>query len=145
MDLLKDPEECQTPAPMEISLNKTKGFSISVGNIVIRFMKNDSQYELLSNCRFLSRVERVGNVDNLWKMLSIKVIYINEKISPVFTTLESNDWSVEKIAEFPRKSSRFLAYCLAEKGFQVKRDLPGMDDEHLVAEVFNRNLSWLKE
>ena len=130
--------------PVEVSLKGTKGFSISVGNIVSHFTKDGSEYELVSNCRFLSKVERIASENPLWRMLSMEVIYINDKISPVFPSLESKSLSIEGMATFPRKSYKFLAYCLADKGYQVKQDLPGVDDERLVTEVLNRNLSWLE-
>ena len=132
--------------PVEVTINGSKAFSVSVGNITNRFSRNSSEYELVSNCRFLSRVERVdGQAGQIWKMLSMEVIYINDRISPVFPVLDSSNISFEGMGNFPRSSYKFLAYCLAEKGYQVKCDLPGVDDETLVAEVLNRNLFWLEK
>ena len=130
--------------PVEVSFKGSKGFSVSVGNIVSRFTKEGTEYELVSNCRFLSRVERIATERHSWKMLSMEVIYINDKISPVFPSLKSKSLSIGGMGAFPRKSYKFLAYCLSEKGYQVKQDLPGVDDERLVEEVLNRNLSWLE-
>ena len=60
--------------PVEVSLKGSKGFSVSVGNIVNSFNKEGSGYELVSNCRFFSRVERSANESHLWKTLSMQVI-----------------------------------------------------------------------
>lgn len=129
--------------PAEVTINGHRAFSVSVGDIVNRFTKDGSEYELDSKCRFLSRVEKVASGSQPWKMLSMEVIYISDKILPVFPSSESKGLSIEGIGDFPRKSYQFLAYCLAEKGYQVKKDLPGVDDECLVAEVLSRNSSWL--
>ena len=126
--------------PVEVSL---KEFSVSAGNIVSRFPKEGSEYELVSNCRFLSRFERIANESHSWRVLSMEVIYINDKISPVFPSLESKSLSIGGMGAFPRKSYKFLAYYLSEKGYQLKQSIPGVNDERLVEEVLNRSLSWL--
>ena len=131
--------------PVEITINGSKAFSISVGNILMRFTKNGTEYELVSKCRFLSRVERLaGQASQIWKMLSMEVIYINDAISQVIPDTMSGGFSFEEAGAFPRRSYRLLAYCLSEKGYPIKQDLPGVDDEKLVADVLDRNLSWVK-
>lgn len=130
--------------PAEITIKNSKAFSISVGSITSRFTRNGVEYELVSNCRFLSRLEILeGQSYQLWNMLSMEVIYMNDKISPVLPFSGHNGVEFEGAANFPRQSYKLLAYCLSLKGYQVKQDLPGTDDERLVSEVLTRNLSWL--
>ena len=73
----------------------------------------------------------------------MEVIYINDKISPVLTASGTDIGNFEGADRFPRKSYKFLAYCLSEKGYKVKQDLPGTDNEQLVLEVLARNSHWL--
>lgn len=130
--------------PVEVIINGSKAFSISVGNIISRFVRGGAQYELVSNCRFLSRLTRLeGQSCQSWKMLSMEVIYINDKISPVLPASGTDIGNFEGADRFPRKSYKFLAYCLSEKGYKVKQDLPGTDNEQLVLEVLARNSHWL--
>lgn len=130
-------------APVEVTIVGSKAFSVSVGSIVNRFTRNGSEYELLSNCRFLSRLERLtSQSDQTWKMLSLEVIYVNDKISSVSPNTGSS--GSEIVANFPRESYKFMAFLLAEKGYQVKQELPGVDDMPLVQKVLDRNMFWLE-
>lgn len=130
--------------PVEVTINKSKAFSISVGNITSRFTHAKVEYELVSNCRFLSRLKMLEEKSGqLWKMLSMEVIYINDTISPVLPFPNHENMDLRGAGNFPRQSYKLLAYCLSQKGYQVKEDLPGTDDEYLVLEVLTRNLSWL--
>jgi hypothetical protein len=131
--------------PAEVTIDNTKAFSISVGNITSRFTRDGVEYDLVSNCRFLSRLEMLEEQScQLWKMLSMEVIYINDKISPILPFSGHKGMDFEGAGDFPRQSYKLLAYCLSQKGYQVKQDLPGTDDDRLVSEILTRNFSWLK-
>lgn len=131
--------------PAEVTIKNSKAFSISVGNITSCFTRDGVEYELVANCRFLSRLEMLkGESCQLWKMLSMEVIYINDKISPILPFSGHEGLDFKGAGDFPRQSYKLLAYCLGQKGYQVKQDLFGTDDGRLVSEVLTRNFSWLK-
>lgn len=75
--------------------------------------------------------------------MSMEVIYVNDKVAPVIPSLNFSTIRAE-IEDFPCRSYKHLDYCLRRKGYRVKEDLPGVDDEILVAEMLNCNLSWLE-
>lgn len=131
--------------PVQITLNGDKAFSVSVGSIISRFSKDETDYDLVSQCRFLSRLERVGDdARRGWKMLSMEVIYVHDAITPaVPEELREDVYSVIAEGRAPRESYRGLAYVLGEMGYQVKDTLPGTDDQSSVEAVLQRNQSWL--
>ena len=129
--------------PVEVTINGLKAFSVSVGNISSRFEKGGSEYELISNCRFLSRLAKVkDNEGGCWKMLSMDVIYQNDSISPVVPNGNPLEMDFPSLAGY-RQSYKLLSWLLAEKGYTVKKDLPGVDDEQSVRNVMSRSLEWL--
>lgn len=131
--------------PVQITLNGDKAFSVSVGSIISRFSKDEIDYDLVSQCRFLSRLERAGDdARRGWKMLSMEVIYVHDAIMPaVPAELREDVYSVIAEGRAPRESYRGLAYVLGEMGYQVKDTLPGTDDQSSVEAVLQRNQSWL--
>lgn len=130
--------------PVEIGVNGAKAFSVSVGNITARFTRDEIEYDLVSTCRFLSRLERWNGPDEpAWKMLTMEVIYIHDSVIRVIPETWSSTFNLPHDDTHPRKSYKFLALLLAARGHKVNNDLPGVDDEQSVREVMDRNLNWL--
>ena len=128
--------------PVEVEIKGSKAFSISVGNITARFTSEKSEYELVSNCRFLSRLQRIdGPGGPVWKLLTMEVIYVHDSIVPVVP--ESGSFDVKNVDSTMRKSYKFLSWLLAEKGNKVSNNLPGVDDEESVKDVMGRSSEWL--
>ncbi len=130
--------------PVEIDINGSKAFSVSVGNINARFIRQEIEYELISNCRFLSRLQRIdGPEGEVWKMLTMEVIYIHDSIVPVVPYTGPISFDVKDMDGSTRKSYRFLSWLLAERGHTVNNDLPGIDHEQSVRDVIDRSQEWL--
>ena len=131
-----------TISPVEININGSKAFSVSVGNITARFTSGESEYELVSNCRFLSRLQRIDGLGEwVWKILTMEVIYINDSVVSVVP--EAGSFDVKKMDSTARKSYKFLSWLLAERGNRVSNDLPGVDDGQSVKDVMDRSHKWL--
>ncbi|OJI99818.1 hypothetical protein ASPVEDRAFT_526796 [Aspergillus versicolor CBS 583.65] len=133
--------------PVQITLNGDKAFSVSLGSIISRFSQDGVDYDLVSQCRFLSRLERTGEEARRgWKMLSMQVIYVQDAITPAFPAElrdDVNDAVGEGMAS--RESYRGLAYVLAQMGDPVTDTLPGTDDPGSVEALQQQNLSWVHE
>jgi hypothetical protein len=132
-----------TIIPVEIDINGTKAFSVSLGSIVARFTRGNIDYELTSTCRMLSRLENLGVAEEPdWKLLTMEVIYVDDSIIPVIPpTLSGFDGC--GLENGIRKSYLCLSLLLAEKGHKVNNDLPGVDDPQSVEDVLRRNHEWL--
>jgi hypothetical protein len=135
--------------PVQITLNGDKAFSVSLGSIISRFSQDGVDYDLVSQCRFLSRLERAGEGEEArrgWKMLSMQVIYVQDAITPAFP-VELRDDVNDAIGEgmASRESYRGLAYVLAQMGNPVTDTLPGTDDQGSVEALLQQNLSWVHE
>ena len=129
--------------PVEVTIVGQKAFSVSVGNISSRFEKGGSEYKLISNCRFLSRLTKADdNERGPWKMLSMEVIYLNDSISSVVPNAKPLEVDSTSLAGC-RQSYKFLSWLLAEKGYTAKKNLPGVDDEQSVRNVMSRSMEWL--
>jgi SnoaL-like domain len=64
--------------PADIHLNGDKAVAESVGSIQIRFEAEGHQYDLMSYCRFISKLEKVDEFE--WNMLELGVIYARDII-----------------------------------------------------------------
>ncbi|KAL3483022.1 hypothetical protein BJX62DRAFT_249965 [Aspergillus germanicus] len=139
-----------TITPVDVRINDEKAFCVSVGSIISRFSSSGTDYDLVSHCRFLSRLQKDGDGDGDsgnrgWKMLSMEVIYIHDAIIPAISEdmdVELRDAVDAGIAT--RESYKYLALLLGQKGYSVKDSLPGVDDPQRVETVMQKNLSWLK-
>ncbi len=130
--------------PVEVDINGSKAFSVSVGNINARFIREETEYELISNCRFLSRLQIInGPGGEVWKMLTMEVIYIHDSIVPVVPYTGPISFDVKDMDGSMRKSYRYLSWLLAERGHTVNNELPGVDDEQSVKDVMGRSQEWL--
>jgi hypothetical protein len=132
--------------PVEIDINGSKAFSVSTGNISARFTRGESDYDLVSSCRFLSRLQTLdGPGKPVWKILTMEVIYIHDAIVPVVPQIGPSTFDTTNMDRSTRKSYRFLSSLLAERGHKVSNDLPGVDDEQSVKDLMDRNHEWMNK
>jgi hypothetical protein len=112
---------------------------------MVRFEKYGYEYDILSYCRFLSRLQGIDEGGGqAWKLLTMEVIYIQDSVVLAFPhsdlrTLELGDWKGST-----HKSYKYLSWLLAEQGHEVGDDLPGVDDEQSVKTVMTKSYEWLK-
>lgn len=78
-----------------------------------------------------------------WKMLSIKVIYIQDSIPPVVPELISSDPEYLKSLVSGRKSYRLLSWVMQTKGYSINNKLPGLDERESIERVLRKNNEWL--
>ena len=135
-----------TIQPVEIIANGSKAFAQSVGSIAVRFHHEGADYELVSACRFLSRLQQAKDINGTspcWKMLSIEMIYMQDSIFPVAPESISNDPEYLSPLANRRKSYQGLSWALEKKGYATNDELPGLDDEESVAKVLLQDKEWL--
>lgn len=107
--------------------------------ITSRFDHDGHEYDMTSWVRLVSRLCKV---EGQWKMLTLEVIYVRDLIVPVPGSPEL-DW--DGIKSWSRKSYRFAAWHLRQRGLVVREDLPGEDDKDSVKELMDAGLAWLSE
>ncbi len=119
-------------------MSGTKAVAESTGSICARFKHNDVEYDLVSQARFISRLERV---DSVWKMLSLEAIYERDAIHPVFPG------AGEPISDIGdgRASYKCLSWVLAQNGFAVDQNLPGSDKPGSADAMMKANFDWLDQ
>lgn len=133
--------------PVDIVINGSKAFAVSVGTISVRFQHNSAKYNLVSTCRFLSRLQVAQVADRAsefeWRMLSIQMVYLQDMISPVVPE------SISCLSEFKqgtstrRMSYGLLTWVMESKGKIINDKLPGADDEELVEKMMALNAAWV--
>ncbi|KAJ5689449.1 hypothetical protein N7462_003841 [Penicillium macrosclerotiorum] len=122
--------------PVSVHVNGEKAVSESTGSINIRFMVGDCSYDCTSYTRFVSRLQRV---DGKWKILTLEAIYERDTIIPVFPTLSNTPF----VLNYPRNSYKCIAWILARKGFEINRNLPGIDLPLSVSKLMENSWTWL--
>lgn len=127
-----------TICPVEVHLNGKKALTESTGSISIGFQHGGELFECISYNRFISRLEFV---EDGWKLLSLEAIYIRDFITPVIP---------ERTASFnlpknTRESYKCIAWVLAQKGFTIKQNLPGVDDLASCAQFMEANFTWMRK
>lgn len=132
--------------PVVIDIKESKAFAVSVGSINTRFERGGHYFDIISHCRFLSRLGLIptqngGGVS--WKMLTMEVIYVQDMILPAFPGVESSTLVLDNLPSTARKSYRYLTWLLRENGREVDDRMPGVDDELSVQIVLEKNYSWL--
>ncbi|GKZ40115.1 hypothetical protein AbraIFM66950_002418 [Aspergillus brasiliensis] len=125
-----------TVCPVEVHLHGEKALSESTGSISIRFQHDGSFFDCVSYTRFISRLEFVGGE---WRLLTLEAIYDRDLITPVIP---------QRTAEFhfpkdARESYRCISWVLSQKGFSIKQDLPGIDDQTSCAQLMEASFNWL--
>ncbi|KAL3442488.1 hypothetical protein BJX65DRAFT_299000 [Aspergillus insuetus] len=135
-----------TITPVDVRINGGKAFCVSVGSIISRFSSGGVDYDLVSHCRFLSRLQKEGDSGNRgWMMLSMEVIYIHDGIIPAIPAdIDVQFQAAVDAGTTTRESYKYLALVLLQRGYRVKDSLPGVDDPQRLEAVMQKNLSWLR-
>ena len=123
--------------PSDIDVRGSKALAESAGVIMSRFTHDGHEYDFTIWNRFISQVEKF---EGKWKLLSLEVIYIRDLIVPV---PGSPELDFSDVKGWPRKSYRFTAWHLMQRGLKVRDDLPGEDDDRTVNEIMDRNHAWI--
>ena len=140
------PTVLHTITPVDVEICGPRAFAVSVGSIRARFERSGHAYDLVSHCRFLSRVQKVeGRFRTGWKVLSMEVIYIFDTITPAEPSGSNYFPVVDDTSPERRSSYRYLAWLLKQQGREVNQNMPGVDKEETVKEVMERNRSWVYE
>jgi hypothetical protein len=71
------------------------------------------------------------------------VIYIYDFITPAFPITGTSTLVINGMKSTTRKSYRYLSWLLAEQGYEVSDDLPGVDDGQSVKNIMEGNHAWL--
>jgi hypothetical protein len=132
--------------PVDIEIQGSKAFSISVGSINARFQRHGNEYEIISHCRFLSRLEEISGKSEYggtWKILTMECIYVSDMLVPTFPGAGSIALVLDGLPATARKSYRYLTWFLLTSGRSVNGEMPGVDDEQSVEEVMKKNHGWL--
>ena len=125
-------------SPADIEIRGDFAFAESVGHITSRFLVDGHNYDMISYCKFLSRLE---NIDRKWKMLSLEVIYIKDAVTPVG---DSPALDFSSLQGWTRPSYQFIAWHVRTRGLPVREDLPGEDDQESVRRVYKENHAWIQ-
>lgn len=124
--------------PMNIEVRGTLAHAESLGQVMCRFDVKSNEYDLTSWCRYFSRLERV---DGHWKMLSLEPVYLRDDIKAVGN---APPLGFDQVAQWPRKSYRYIAWHILQRGIQPRSDLPGEDDKDSVDRLRLRCGKWLE-
>lgn len=73
-------------------------------------------------------------------MLTLELIYMRDSITPVYPAKEPKYGDLSHF----RKSYRFTAWMVAQRGLIIKNDLPGEDDPESMKELLTRNQAWIE-
>jgi hypothetical protein len=135
-----------TIQPAEIVVHGSKACAQSVGTISTRFRQNDAEYDLVSHCRLLSRLQQTSTTEGAlgpWKMLSIEMIYVQDNIFPVVPPALSQDPGFSKSIAGRRKSYQLLTWVMEQRGYTINDELPGIDRPESARNLLGRNEEWV--
>ncbi|KAL7420439.1 hypothetical protein Q5752_004389 [Cryptotrichosporon argae] len=114
----------------------------SQGEIHIRPMISGTQCDVVSWCRFFSRLERR---DGVWRMITFDSIYCKDRIDTVLPDAAASFHLDQARLDAGRASYRHLRYLNLGAGFTVPDNLPGDDKPELVAEFYKEASAWLHQ
>lgn len=133
-------------SPAEIDIRESKAVSESFCEIISRFEHQGAEYDKITTCRLISKLEKLGSLssaENLWKMITLEPIYIRDSFVPA-TPIPSDRCSFfDGLEKFPR-SYRHGAWLLASLGIPVQHDLPSEDNREAVQRIFDNYREWLE-
>lgn len=89
-------------------------------------------------CTTASPIPGSNGVNGQWKLLTLEAICDRDSIIPL-TPCTPVDFYLHKIS---RESCKCMDWVLSQKGFEVKLDLPGVDDPLGVARVMEQGFHW---
>ena len=76
-----------------------------------------------------------------WHLVSLDCIYAHDSLTPSIPG-EAVNLNIERLKQY-RSSYRCLSYMLEEKGFPVRKDLPGDDEPAMVTDICENAFRWL--
>ena len=123
--------------PTEIDVRGTKALSLSWCIIDTRFEHNGGECDAKTYVQLINQCEKV---DGAWKLLTLEIIYLRDLITPVYPAKEPDFGDLSGF----RKSYRFTAWMIAQRGLTVRNDLAGQDDPKSMEEMLNRNREWIE-
>jgi hypothetical protein len=126
--------------PIRCEVNNDRAIVESQGEIHIRPRIGDVFCDVVSWCRFFSRLERRNGQ---WRMQTFDSIYCKDRIDTVdpAATLTLDP----KKLESARASYRHLTYLNLSAGYTVPADLPGDDSPQLLAAFYDEAKAWLHQ
>lgn len=122
--------------PVEVHLQNDKALTESTGSISIRFEYMGNSYDCVSLCSFISRLEFVGGE---WRLLTLQAIYNRDSIIPVVPCAPVDF----HLPAGSRSSYKCIAWVLTRQGFQIKTNLPGVDDVAASQKLMDDGFRWL--
>lgn len=126
-----------TITPAEITVHQEKAIAEAPASIMIRFEKDEHQYELISNCRLMYRLSRVDEVG--WKINELTVIYVRDMIVPVAPMATSFSPDLTGF----RGSYKFLTWTLQHRQVPISQELPGVDRPDTIVHLQEEQTQWL--
>ncbi|KAL5335040.1 hypothetical protein BJX70DRAFT_401927 [Aspergillus crustosus] len=124
-------------SPVEVQVNGDRALTKSTGSVSTRFTYKGRSYDSVSITRFISRLERVAGQ---WKLLTLEAIYDRDAITPVLPGATGDSLPDPQTA---RESYKCISWVLGLRGFEIKPDLPGVDDPESCARLMEESRRWL--
>ncbi len=130
-----------TVTPVEVTIKDNYALCESMCHIVARFKQNVAEWDIITECRFYQKLERV---EEQWRLLTLEVLYVQDTIAPSAPnpagTIE--DLPLEGIEKF-RPSYKYLAWRFAQMGVKVGDELAGTDNPESMREIVDRHYEWI--
>lgn len=124
--------------PIRSDIDGDRALVESQGEIHIRPRIDGVECDVVSWCRFFSRLERR---DGQWRLCTFDSIYIKDRIDPVAPDAPLH-LDPERLAT-GRLSYRHLTYLNRNSDYVVPDDLPGSDRPELIESFYREAQAWL--
>ena len=132
--------------PGEITVRGSKALSISTCQIVVRHEHEETEFDISSWIRLVSKLERV-EVDDCaeWRMLSLEAVYLRDSIALTGPSREAGLQSMNfDLIKRARQSYKYITWHVSLYGSQIRGDLPGSDNPKSVEDLLARNYAWVE-
>ena len=123
--------------PTEIDIRGSKALAQSWCIIDTRFELDTGEYDAKTYVRLFNQCEKI---DGRWKLLTLEIIYLRDSITPVYPAKEPDYGDLSGY----RKSYRFTAWMVGQRGLTIRNDLAGEDDPKSMEELLHRNRAWIE-
>ena len=123
--------------PAEVDVRGSKALAQSWCIIDTRFDHDEGQLDAKTYVQLFNQCEKV---DGRWKLLTLEIIYLRDLITPVYPAKEPDFGDLSGF----RKSYRFTAWMVGQRGLTIRNDLAGEDDPKSMEELLNRNRAWIE-
>ena len=128
----------------DVEINGFKATSESFCTITSRFEHEGREYDKVTQCRLMSRLEKLS--DSLqgspWRMLTLEPIYLRDSFVPATPQLTGTFPLFKGLDNYP-KTFRHGVWLLASIGIASRYDLPNEDDRESVGKIIGQNHAWL--